>query len=49
MSAIHYTYTFARRSNGATDVGVVIVREGKNAKRRFLAGSMTSVIARAKP
>jgi hypothetical protein len=32
-----YTYTFKRLPNGATDVHVVIVREGKNAKGRFLA------------
>jgi hypothetical protein len=29
-----YTYTFAQLPNGATDVDVVIVREGKNAKGR---------------
>jgi hypothetical protein len=32
-----YTYTFKRLPHGATDVQVVIVREGKNAKGRFLA------------
>ena len=32
-----YTYTFTRQSDGATDVDVVIVREGKNAKGRLLA------------
>jgi hypothetical protein len=31
-----YTYTFTRRPNGMTDVDVVIVREGKNAKGRIL-------------
>ena len=31
-----YTYTFARRPDGRTDVDVVIVREGKNAKGRLL-------------
>jgi hypothetical protein len=31
-----YTYTFSRLPNGVTDVEVVIVREGKNAKGRFL-------------
>lgn len=31
-----YTYTFARRPDGMTDVDVVIVREGKNAKGRLL-------------
>src|SRR5438270_3211468 len=32
-----YTYTFPQQTNGVTDVDVVIVREGKNAKGRFLA------------
>jgi hypothetical protein len=32
-----YTYTFKRLPDGATDVDVVIVREGKTAKGRFLA------------
>ena len=32
-----YTYTFKRLPDGATDVDVVIVREGKNAKGRFLS------------
>jgi hypothetical protein len=31
-----YTYTFRRLPNGMTDVDVVIVREGKNAKGRLL-------------
>ena len=31
-----YTYTFTRGSDDVTDVDVVIVREGKNAKGRFL-------------
>lgn len=31
-----YTYTFAQLPNGGTGVDVVIVREGKNAKGRFL-------------
>jgi len=31
-----YTYTFGRQPNGRTDVDVVIVREGKNLKGRFL-------------
>jgi hypothetical protein len=29
-----YTYTFGRSSDGATDVNVVIVRQGKNASGR---------------
>ena len=32
-----YTYTLTRRPDGATDVDVVIVREGKNLKGRVLA------------
>src|ERR1700709_592714 len=38
-----YTYTFGRSSAGATDVDVVIVRQGKNAKGRFLALVLGSV------
>jgi hypothetical protein len=38
-----YTYTFKRLADGATDVDVVIVREGKNAKGRFLALVLGSV------
>ena len=32
-----YTYTLASLPNGKTDIDVVIVRQGKNAKGRFLA------------
>jgi hypothetical protein len=32
-----YTYTLTRQPDGTTDVDVVIVREGKNAKGRVLA------------
>ena len=32
-----YTYTFRRLPDGATEVDVVIVREGKNAKGKVLA------------
>ena len=32
-----YTYSLTRRSDGTTDVDVVIVREGKNLKGRVLA------------
>ncbi|HEY6778801.1 MAG TPA: hypothetical protein VI122_20030, partial [Thermoleophilaceae bacterium] len=32
-----YTYTLSRRPDDVTDVDVVIVREGKNAKGRILA------------
>jgi hypothetical protein len=38
-----YTYTFKRLPDGMTDVDVVIVREGKNAKGRFLALVLGSV------
>ena len=32
-----YTHTFAPEGDGVTDLRVVIVRKGKNAKGRFLA------------
>ncbi len=38
-----YTYTFGRSPDGATDVDVVIVRQGKNAKGRLLALVLGSV------
>ena len=38
-----YTYTFGRSPDGATDVNVVIVRQGKNAKGRLLALVLGSV------
>ena len=38
-----YTYTFRSEPDGATDVDVVIVREGKNAKGRLLALVLGSV------
>ena len=38
-----YTYTFTRLPNGMTDVDVVIVREGKNAKGRVLGLVLGSV------
>ena len=31
-----HTYTFTRHSNGATDIDVVVVRDGKNLKGRVL-------------
>jgi hypothetical protein len=34
--ASSHTYTFTRRPNGATDIDVVVVREGKNLKGRLL-------------
>jgi hypothetical protein len=38
-----HTYTFTRRSEGTTDVDVVIVREGKNLKGRTLGLVVGSV------
>jgi hypothetical protein len=38
-----YTYTFGSAPGGVTDVKVVIVREGKTAKGRFLALVLGSV------
>jgi hypothetical protein len=38
-----YTYTLTRRPDGMTDVDAVIVREGKNAKGRFLGLVLGSV------
>jgi hypothetical protein len=38
-----YTYTFDRSADGTTDVDVVVVREGKNLKGRFLALVLGSV------
>jgi hypothetical protein len=38
-----YTYTFGRSPDGATDVNVVIVRQGKTLKGRFLALVLGSV------
>ena len=33
-----HTYTFTRRSDGTTDLDVVVVREGKNLKGRVVGG-----------
>ena len=38
-----YIYTFGHEADGATDVDVVIVREGKNVKGRLLALVLGSV------
>ena len=38
-----YTYTFIRRPDGTSDVDVVVVREGKNLKGRFLGGVLGTV------
>jgi len=35
--ASSHTYTFTRRPDGATDIDVVVVRDGKNLKGRLLA------------
>lgn len=40
-----HTYTFTRRPNGATDIDVVVVREGKNLKGRLL-GFVVGTIGR---
>ena len=42
-SGTGYTYTFGRSSDGATEVNVVIVRQGKNVKGRVLALVLGSV------
>ena len=38
-----YTYTLTPQPNGATDIDVVIVREGKNFKGRVLSGVLGTV------
>jgi hypothetical protein len=38
-----YTYTLRRRSNGTTDVDVVIIREGKNLKGRVLGAVLGTI------
>src|SRR5215469_1181844 len=38
-----YNYTFTERSNGMTDIDVVIVREGKNLKGRLLGFALGTV------
>jgi hypothetical protein len=38
-----YTYTFTRKGGGTTDIDVVIVREGKNLKGRFLSTVLGTV------
>ena len=46
-----HSYTFAPRTDGRTDIDVVVVREGKNAKGYFLAfvlgGFGTSILQRS--
>jgi hypothetical protein len=36
LGASGHTYTFTRRPDGLTDIDVVVIREGKNLKGRFL-------------
>ena len=38
-----YVYTLSPKPNGMTDVGVVIVREGKNLKGKVLSGVLGTV------
>jgi hypothetical protein len=38
-----YTYTITRQPDGMTDVDVVIVREGKNFRGRFLSGVLGTI------
>ncbi len=41
-----HTYTFTRQPDGATDIDVVVIREGKNLKGRLL-GLVLSTIGRS--
>jgi hypothetical protein len=38
-----HTYTFTRRPNGSTDIDVVVVRDGKNLKGRWLGLVLATV------
>jgi hypothetical protein len=38
-----YTYTLTRQPDGTTDVGVVILRQGKNIKGRVLSGVLGTI------
>jgi hypothetical protein len=38
-----HTYTFTRRPDGATDIDVVVVRDGKNLKGRLLGLVLGSI------
>src|SRR6266481_1004470 len=38
-----HTYNFTRRPNGATDIDLVVVRDGKNLKGRFLSLVLATV------
>jgi hypothetical protein len=38
-----HTYTFTRRPDGATDIDVVVVRDGKNVKGRLLGLVLGSI------
>jgi hypothetical protein len=39
-----HTYTFTRRSNGTTDIDVVVVRDGKNLKGRVLGFLLGTIL-----
>jgi hypothetical protein len=39
-----HTYTFTRRPDGATDIDVVVVREGKNLKGRVLGFVLGTIV-----
>ena len=38
-----HTYTFTRRSDGATDIDVVVLRDGKNLKGRLLGFLLSTI------
>jgi hypothetical protein len=42
-----HTYTFTRRSNGTTDIDVVVVRDGKNLKGRVLGFLLGTILKSA--
>jgi hypothetical protein len=42
-----HTYTFTRQPDGATDIDVVVIREGKNFKGRVL-GALAGTLGKAK-
>jgi hypothetical protein len=39
-----HTYTFTRRTNGTTDIDVVVVRDGKNLKGRVLGFLLGTIL-----
>ena len=42
-----HTYTFTRNADGTTDIDYVVIREGKNQRRRFL-GFVLRTVGRSK-